>query len=180
MRSASSSVLAPGRSHVYAQFAAERKSKCRGRDVEVGAQLAALDALAEEIAHPLLVASALGDELLAALALEIAPFAHEDGRDVELRRRRRRGARAARGGCARTRAASAGTPSRPAWKASAPSRATSQSRSSFESMWRVQRALLHAERLGEVGERRAVVAPLGEEAGGDPGQLLTPRGHLDS
>ena len=42
----------------------------------------------------------------------------------------------------------------------------------------VERGLLQAERVGEVGERRALVALLGEQAGGDPGQLLTSGGHL--
>ena len=42
----------------------------------------------------------------------------------------------------------------------------------------VERRLLHAELRREVGERRALVAALGEEAGGDAGQLLAPRGHL--
>jgi hypothetical protein len=33
----------------------------------------------------------------------------------------------------------------------------------------VERALLHAERLGEIADRRPVVAALGEEAGGFAG-----------
>src|SRR5919201_2119808 len=42
---------------------------------------------------------------------------------------------------------------------------------------RVERALLHAHRLGEVADRRAVVALLCEEPGGLARQLGTPRGH---
>ena len=41
----------------------------------------------------------------------------------------------------------------------------------------VERRLLDPERLGEVGERRAVVAALGEEPGRGTRQLLTPCGH---
>jgi hypothetical protein len=39
----------------------------------------------------------------------------------------------------------------------------------------VERALLDAERVGEVADRRAVVALLGEEAGGVAGELLATR-----
>jgi hypothetical protein len=39
----------------------------------------------------------------------------------------------------------------------------------------VERGLLDAERLGEVADRRPVVALLGEEAGGVAGKLLTAR-----
>src|SRR5581483_1217823 len=56
------------------------------RDVEIGAQLAALDALAKKVADPFLVAAPLGDEPRAPVAGEVAPLAHEDGRDVELTR----------------------------------------------------------------------------------------------
>jgi len=42
----------------------------------------------------------------------------------------------------------------------------------------VQRRLLDAERLRQIGQRRALVAALREEAGGDPGQLLAALGHL--
>ena len=61
----------------------ERKERGR-RVVEVGAELAELAPLTEEGAEPLLVAAPLGDDLLAPFALEVAPFADEDGRDVEL------------------------------------------------------------------------------------------------
>jgi hypothetical protein len=40
---------------------------------------------------------------------------------------------------------------------------------------RVERALLDAERVGEIADRRAVVALLGEEAGGVAGELLATR-----
>ena len=105
-----------------------------GRDIEIGAQLAALDPVAVERANPFLVAVALRDEAVAALSLEVAPLAHEDGRDVELagddgemRPQRQADALGCRG--------VPGTASRPAWKASAPSQATSQRRSSFDAMW---------------------------------------------
>src|SRR5919198_764727 len=41
----------------------------------------------------------------------------------------------------------------------------------------IEGALLHPHRLGEVADRRAVVALLGEEPGGLARQLGTPRGH---
>src|SRR4051794_4132984 len=56
----------------------------RRRHVEVGAEGAPLDALAVEVADPLLVAASLRKEALAPLALERAPLAREHGRDVEL------------------------------------------------------------------------------------------------
>jgi hypothetical protein len=40
---------------------------------------------------------------------------------------------------------------------------------------RVERALLHAERVGDVADRGAVVALLGEETGGLGGELLPAR-----
>ena len=77
---------------------------------------------------------ALGDEALAPLALEVAPLADEDGGDVELAGDDGE-MRAQREPDPLGRRTSAGTPSRPAWNASAPSQATSQRRSSFEAMW---------------------------------------------
>jgi hypothetical protein len=41
---------------------------------------------------------------------------------------------------------------------------------------RVERPLLNAERLGEIADRRPVVALLGEEPGGMAGKLLAARG----
>ena len=167
-RSASSSVSAPGRSHVYAQFDRREREQRRGRVVEVGAQVAALASLAEERAEPLLVAAALGDELRAALALEVAPLAHEDGRDVELlgddlEVRAQRGAdplddrplvghRVERG-VERLRSLARDLPQQIGLRLDV----------------RVDRSLLHAHRLGEVADRRAVVALLREEAGGGAG-----------
>src|SRR6266542_5700977 len=51
------------------------------RIVEVGAQLAEIPALPEEGANPLLVAPPLAEDLVAALALEVAPLLDEHGRD---------------------------------------------------------------------------------------------------
>src|SRR3989440_5560858 len=56
----------------------------RGRVVEIGSQSAELASLAEERAKTFLVAAALGEELVASLALEISPLADEHGGDVEL------------------------------------------------------------------------------------------------
>src|SRR3954469_5845580 len=63
----------------------ERQQR-RGAVVEVGAELAELTPVAKERAEPFLVAAALGEKLLAALALEVAPLANEDRCDVELLR----------------------------------------------------------------------------------------------
>src|SRR3954447_15374195 len=53
-----------------------REEQQRGaRVVQVRAQLAELSALAKQRTHALLVAPALADDLVAALALEIAPLA---------------------------------------------------------------------------------------------------------
>src|SRR5438034_10565487 len=57
-----------------------------GRLVQIGPELSEVAALAEEGAEALLVAPALADDLLAPVALEVAPLAHEDRRDVELLR----------------------------------------------------------------------------------------------
>src|SRR5215208_6641523 len=58
----------------------------RGRVVEVCPQVAAFPAVAEERAESVLVAAPLGEEDLAALSLQIAPFTGEDRGDVELLR----------------------------------------------------------------------------------------------
>ena len=60
------------------------KEQRRRTGIEVGAKIARLDALAEERAPALLVTPPLGDDLVAVLALEVAPLAREHGRDVEL------------------------------------------------------------------------------------------------
>src|SRR5207302_5827267 len=62
-----------------------RQREQRGRCVvEIRPQVAELAALAEERAESLLVTATLRDELLAPLAVEVAPLSHEDGRDIEL------------------------------------------------------------------------------------------------
>ena len=148
----------------------------RRLDVEVGAELARLDAVAEQVPHALLVASALDDEGFAPLAPEVPPLAHEHGRHVELSRNHRqvrtesesdafRGRRRRRDGvegCVERVGALAGD--RPE-----------------QVLLRrdvvVERRLLHTERVGQVGERRALVPALGEEPGGDPGELLAALRH---
>src|SRR5438093_7840453 len=52
--------------------------------VQVGTELRQLPPLAEQLSDPFLVTAALGDELLAPVALEVAPLLNEDGGDVEL------------------------------------------------------------------------------------------------
>src|SRR5207253_1796735 len=137
----------------------------RGGVVEIGPQLAELAPLSEESAEPLLVAPALAHDLLAALALEIAPLADEDRRDVELlgddaemapqRQTDLLGGRRVLGqGVERA----------------VERRRTLSHRLVEQVLLRVdvvvERALLHAERLGEIADRGAVVALLGEEPGG--------------
>ena len=167
-RSASSSVSAARSQPGVGPVRRRQREQRRGRVVEVGAQLAELAALAEERAEPLLVAAALGDELLAPLALEVAPLAHEDGRDVELL-----------GDDAQVRAQRGPDPldHRPLVRHRVErgvERGRALARDLPEQVGlrldvRVERALLHAHRLGEVADRRAVVALLREEAGGGAG-----------
>ena len=167
-RSASSSVSAPGRSQVYAQFAADSASSAAVASSRSVRSSPSSRALAEERAEPLLVAAALGDELLAALALEVAPLAHEHGRDVELlgddaEMRAQRGPdpldhrpvvrNGVERGVERRRALARDLPQQVGLRLDV----------------RVERALLHAHRLGEIADRRAVVALLREEAGGGAG-----------
>ncbi len=128
-------------------------------------------------ADPLLVAAPFGDESLAPLALEVAPLTHEHGRDVDLR-------------ADHSEMRSQGEPD--------PLRGRDLGRHGVERRMErlgalprdlpeqvllrgdvvVERRLLHAELLGQVGERGSLVAALGEQPGGDPGQLCAPRGHL--
>ena len=75
---------ASSRSHVYAQFAADRTNERRVRRAQVDAQLASLDPLAEEIAPSLLVPAPLRDELLSLVALQVPPLADEHGCRSEL------------------------------------------------------------------------------------------------
>jgi hypothetical protein len=109
------------------------EEQCRRRVVEIGAEVAEVAPLAQELADPLFVASPLGDELLAPGALEVAPLLDEYGGNVELLRddaqvAAERRADLVDGG------RSSGIPSSAAWKAAAPSCSVSQSRSSFEAM----------------------------------------------
>ena len=147
----------------------EREQR-RRRVVEVGAELAELASLAEESPEPLFVAAALGHDLVVPLALEVAPLADEDGRDVELvgddtqvraqrepdlLRRRQVVRDRVEGGVERVRALA--------------HRLVEQIL--LRLGMRVERALLHAHRLGEIAHRRAVVALLGKEPGGLSRQL---------
>jgi len=59
------------------------------------------------------------------------------------------------------------TPSSPAWNASAPSQRDLPEQVFLGGDVVVERGLLDAERLGEVSQGRALVAPLGEEPGRD-------------
>src|SRR5439155_2991358 len=60
------------------------QNECGDVLVQVRAELRQLPPLAEQLSDPLLVTAALGDELLAPVALEVAPLLNEDGGDVEL------------------------------------------------------------------------------------------------
>ena len=73
-RSAIASVSRPGLSHVYAQLAADRKTQRRRGHVQVGPQLDSSTPSWNSAADPLLVTSPRGDELVAPLALEVAPL----------------------------------------------------------------------------------------------------------
>src|SRR5579872_2912003 len=141
----------------------------RGRAVvEVGAELAVLAALAEEGPDPLLIAAALGDERIPPLALEVAPLAHEDGRHVVLR-----GDHAQMGAEHRLDPVEHG-----AFLGDRVERGVERLRPFPGDLpeqvglavdMGVERALLQAEGLGEVADRGAVVALLGEEPGGGTG-----------
>ena len=151
----------------------EDEQRRRAR-VEVGAEVARLDALAEERAPALLVAPALGDDLVAMLALEVTPLPGEHRRDVELL-----GDDAEMTAQRRSHAfdwprASSGTASRAAWKARAPSRIVCVEELLLRADQRVERPLLNAERLGERVHRRAVETALGEEPRGLAAELVAP------
>ncbi len=138
--------------------------------VEIGTQLAALAALAEERAEALLVATALGDEKIATLTLEIPPLADEDGGDVELlgddaeMAAERRAdplddrpfvGNLVEGHVERLGALARNVPEEVGLRLDV----------------RVERTLLDAECLGKVADGGAVIALLGEEPGGGAGQL---------
>src|SRR6185503_11503310 len=149
------------------------KGERGGIHVEIRTELSEVPPLAEELTNALLVATALVDDLLEALALEVLPFLDEDRRDVELLRddaqmgaesephllRRRcvvgnRVERAVEGGRA------------------AAHRLVEQVLLALDVG--VERALLHAHRVGQVADRGAVVALLGEQAGRLAGKLFFP------
>src|SRR5918992_2130057 len=143
-----------------------REGQERGRRVvEVGAELAQLASLAEEPAPALLVAAPLGEDLVAALALEVAPLAHEDRGHVELLRDdaqvrtqreadllRRRQPLVDRVQCAE--------------EGVGPLAHRHVQQLLLRDDVPVDGALLDAHRLGQVADRGAVVTALGEEAGG--------------
>ena len=121
-------------------------------------------------AEALLVAAALGDEELAALAFEIAPLADEDGRDVELLRDDAEVTAQRRANPLDDRPFVRHLVERRVERLGAfAGDVPEQVRLRLDV--RVERALLHAERPGQVADGRAVVALLGEEAGGGAGQL---------
>ena len=139
----------------------EQRRRCV---VEIRAQLPELASLTEERAEPLLVAPAFREELLAPLALEVAPLADEDRRDVELLRDdaqvRAQGEPDLLGrrqfvGNLVERGVEGGSP--------VPGHLPEQVGLAIDVG--VERALLDAHRLREVADRRAVVALLGEEPG---------------
>ena len=138
------------------------------RVIEIGTQLAELAAFSEERAEPLLVAAALGDEAIAPLAFEVAPLAREDGGDIELL-----------GDDAQVRTERCADPlDDRAVVGDGVERAVERLRPFARDLPEevrlrldvgVERPLLDAERVGEVADRGAVVALLGEEPGGGAG-----------
>jgi len=155
-------VSAPGGSHVYAQFAAERTSRAAAWSSRSVRSSPSSRPFAEERAEALLVAPPLGEELVRALALEVPPLTDEDGRDVQLLRDN-----------AQMRPQSQPDPSkhrqvvgdlverRVERRGALPHRLVEQVLLGLDV--RVERALLNPERLRQVADRRAVVATLGEE-----------------
>jgi hypothetical protein len=133
--------------------------------VKVGAQLAPFAPLAEKSPEALLVPPPLGEELLGTLAVEVAPFADEDGGDVELLRddaqvRAERKPDAGEDGKVVGDVVEGGMEGLRALA----HRFVEEVLLGIDV--RVERALLDAERLREVADRGAVVAALGEEARG--------------
>jgi hypothetical protein len=138
--------------------------------VEIRAQLAPLAAFAKERAEALLVAAALGDEEVATLALEISPLADEDGGDVELLRDDAEMAAERRADPLDDRPVVGNLVEGRVKRLGALARDVPEE-VGLRLDVRVERALLDAERLGEIADGRAVVALLGEEPGGGAGQL---------
>ena len=138
--------------------------------VEIRAEGTDLPALAEERAEALLVTPALAQELLRPLALEVAPFANEDRRDVELL-------------CDDTKVGAEREPDslgRGSVVGDGIQRLVERPGSLVDGLEEqillgvdpgVDRRLLDAERLRQVADRRAVVALLGEEPRGLTGEL---------
>ena len=175
-RSASSSVSRPGSSHVYAQFAAESRSSVAAAASRSVRRPPDSTPSRNSAAPALLVPPPLGDDLVAVLALEVAPLPREDGRNVELlgddpkvsaqRDQNTLDGRAVlgnrvQGGVKRARALT--------------------HRLVQELLLgpgeRVERALLDAERLRERIHRRPVEPSLREEPCSLAGQRLSPRSH---
>ena len=154
-----------------------RQEQTRRRaDVEIRAQLTEVAALAEQLADALLVAPALRDELVQPRPLEVAPFLDEDSRDVELL-----------GNDAQV--AAKGEPDllgrrrvvRDRIECGVKGCRALAQRLPEQVLLRgdmgVERALLHAQGLGDVADRRAVIALLREQLRGLARQLATPSTH---
>ena len=134
----------------------------RGADVQIRPQVARLDAVAEQRAPALLVAAPLADDLLAVLALEVAPLAGEDGRDVELFRHDAQVPAQREPNALAGRRVVGDRVERVVERRSAGAHGRVE-QLLLRADERVQRALLHAELLRERVHRRAVEATLGEE-----------------
>src|SRR6266540_3939442 len=150
--------------------------QCRGRVVEVAAQLAELPPFAEEGSDALLVAAALAEDLLAPVALQVAPLLHEDGRDVELvchdsevRAKRQLDLLGDRK-VLRDRV-------QPRVEGPRALEHRLVEQVLLRGDVRVERAFLDAERPGDLADRRAVVALLGEQPRRLPRQLVSPGRH---
>ena len=141
-----------------------------GAFVEVGAEIPEIPALAQQVADPFLVAVPLGDEPVATVAVQVAPFLDEHGGDVQLlgdhaEVAAQREANLLDRRCVlRDRVQSCVEGGRAVHQ-------RVEEQVFFRLDVRVQRALLDAERPGEVADRGSVVALLGEEAGGLARQL---------
>src|SRR5262245_57025071 len=168
--------VAPGLEPGVGPVGGREEEECGSCLVEIGAQLAEIAALAEELADPFLVPPALGDELFPAGTFEVPPLLDEDGGDVELLghdpevtaqskpdllHRRCVVRNCVEGGVERGSAL----------------RERLVEEVLLRGDVRVERALLDAEGLGDVPDRRAVVALLREEPSGLAGQLGAPLAH---
>ena len=177
-RSASASVSRPGASQVYAQFAADRTSSVGGADVEVATKLTRLDAVTKDPAHTFLVSTALGEDLLAVRVLEVAPFASEDRRhvellrdDAEMRPQMLSRMRSSGGKLLRDRV-------QPGVKRVGAVTHRPVKKLLLRGRQRVERRLLDTHRLGEVAHRGAVESSLGEQPRRRARQLVPSRAHI--